>query len=204
MQIESNYEFLVKIIIIGDSGVGKTNFMFRFADNTFNSLHVSTVGLDYKSKIIILPSSKKKVKIQIWDTVGQERYMALNKSSFQKVQGIIIMYDLTDRKSFENIDKWLNIVSQNFPGKSMILVANKLDLSDEKRIVTEEEGQKLAEENNVKFFEGSGQTGENVEEIFTELAEMIYENIVNDKDSFQSPNKKLAKNNQGKKKKCCK
>ena len=115
MQIESNYEFLVKIIIIGDSGVGKTNFMFRFADNTFNSLHVSTVGLDYKSKIIILPSSKKKVKIQIWDTAGQERYMALNKSSFQKVQGIIIMYDLTDRKSFENIDKWLNIVSQNFP-----------------------------------------------------------------------------------------
>ena len=204
MQIESNYEFLVKIIIIGDSGVGKTNFMFRFADNTFNSLHVSTVGLDYKSKIIILPSSKKKVKIQIWDTAGQERYMALNKSSFQKVQGIIIMYDLTDRKSFENIDKWLNIVSQNFPGKSMILVANKLDLSDEKRIVTEEEGQKLAEENNVKFFEGSGQTGENVEEIFTELAEMIYENIVNDKDSFQSPNKKLVKNNQGKKKKCCK
>ena len=204
MQIESNYEFLVKIIIIGDSGVGKTNFMFRFADNTFNSLHVSTVGLDYKSKIIILPSSKKKVKIQIWDTAGQERYMALNKSSFQKVQGIIIMYDLTDRKSFENIDKWLNIVSQNFPGKSMILVANKLDLSDEKRIVTEEEGQKLAEENNVKFFEGSGQTGENVEEIFTELAEMIYENIVNDKDSFQSPNKKLAKNNQVKKKKCCK
>ena len=204
MQIESNYEFLVKIIIIGDSGVGKTNFMFRFADNTFNSLHVSTVGLDYKSKIIILPSSKKKVKIQIWDTAGQERYMALNKSSFQKVQGIIIMYDLTDRKSFENIDKWLNIVSQNFPGKSIILVANKLDLSDEKRIVTEEEGQKLAEENNVKFFEGSGQTGENVEEIFTELAEMIYENIVNDKDSFQSPNKKLVKNNQGKKKKCCK
>ena len=104
--------------------------------------------------------------------------MALNKSSFQKVQGIIIMYDLTDRKSFENIDKWLNIVSQNFPGKSIILVANKLDLSDEKRIVTEEEGQKLAEENNVKFFEGSGQTGENVEEIFTELAEMIYENII--------------------------
>ena len=204
MQIESNYEFQIKIVIIGDSGVGKTNFIFRFAENSFSDMHVSTVGLDYKSKIIILPSSKKRVRIQIWDTAGQERYMAVNKNTLQKVQGIIIMYDLTNRKSFENLERWFNIVSQNFPGKTVFLVGNKFDLSDDKRIVTVEEGQKLAEENNMKFYEGSGQNGENVEEIFTQMAEMVYENIINDKDSFQSSSSKLNKNNQKKKKKCCK
>ena len=167
-------------------------------------MHVSTVGLDYKSKIIILPSSKKRVRIQIWDTAGQERYMAVNKNTLQKVQGIIIMYDLTNRKSFENLERWFNIVSQNFPGKTVFLVGNKLDLADDKRIVTEVEGQKLAEENNMKFFEGSGQNGENVEEIFIQMAEKVYENIINDKDSFQSSSSKLNKNNQKKKKKCCK
>ena len=204
MQIESNYEFQIKIVIIGDSGVGKTNFIFRFAENSFSDMHVSTVGLDYKSKIIILPSSKKRVRIQIWDTAGQERYMAVNKNTLQKVQGIIIMYDLTNRKSFENLERWFNIVSQNFPGKTVFLVGNKLDLSDDKRIVTVEEGQKLAEENNMKFYEGSGQNGENVEEIFIQMAEKVYENIINDKDSFQSSSSKLNKNNQKKKKKCCK
>ena len=204
MQIESNYEFQIKIVIIGDSGVGKTNFIFRFAENSFSDMHVSTVGLDYKSKIIILPSSKKRVRIQIWDTAGQERYMAINKNTLQKVQGIIIMYDLTNRKSFENLERWFNIVSQNFPGKTVFLVGNKLDLSDDKRIVTVEEGQKLAEENNMKFYEGSGQNGENVEEIFIQMAEKVYENIINDKDSFQSSSSKLNKNNQKKKKKCCK
>ena len=204
MQIESNYEFQIKIVIIGDSGVGKTNFIFRFAENSFSDMHVSTVGLDYKSKIIILPSSKKRVRIQIWDTAGQERYMAINKNTLQKVQGIIIMYDLTNRKSFENLERWFNIVSQNFPGKTVFLVGNKLDLSDDKRTVTVEEGQKLAEENNMKFYEGSGQNGENVEEIFIQMAEKVYENIINDKDSFQSSSSKLNKNNQKKKKKCCK
>ena len=204
MQIESNYEFQIKIVIIGDSGVGKTNFIFRFAENSFSDMHVSTVGLDYKSKIIILPSSKKRVRIQIWDTAGQERYMAINKNTLQKVQGIIIMYDLTNRKSFENLERWFNIVSQNFPGKTVFLVGNKLDLADDKRIVTVEEGQKLAEENNMKFYEGSGQNGENVEEIFIQMAEKVYENIINDKDSFQSSSSKLNKNNQKKKKKCCK
>ena len=204
MQIESNYEFQIKIVIIGDSGVGKTNFIFRFAENSFSDMHVSTVGLDYKSKIIILPSSKKRVRIQIWDTAGQERYMAINKNTLQKVQGIIIMYDLTNRKSFENLERWFNIVSQNFPGKTVFLVGNKLDLSDDKRIVTVEEGQKLAEENNMKFYEGSGQNGENVEEIFIQMAEKVYENIINDKDSFQSSSSKLNKNNQKKKNKCCK
>ena len=93
MQIESNFEFQIKLVIIGDSGVGKTNFIFQFTEGRFSPIHVTTVGFDYKSKIIKLPSSKKSVKLQIWDTAGQERYMAINKSLFQKVQGVILMYD---------------------------------------------------------------------------------------------------------------
>ena len=204
MQIDSDFEFQIKIVIIGDSGVGKTNFIFQYTESRFSGLHVATVGFDYKSRILKLPSSKKRVKIQIWDTAGQERYMALNKNIFQKVQGIIIMYDLTNRNTFDSIDKWLNIMSQSVSGKVKFLVANKLDLADEKRIVTEEEGQRVAEENNMRFYEGSGYTGENVDKIFTEMAEMIYENIIDDKDSFRSNQSIQLNRKDFRKKKCCK
>ena len=205
MQIDSDFELQIKMVIIGDSGVGKTNFIFQFTENRFSGLHIATVGFDYKTKIISLPSSKKKVKIQIWDTAGQERYMALNKNIFQKVQGIIIMYDLTKRNTFENLDKWMHVLSQSVSGKVKFLVANKLDKASEQRIVSEEEGQKYADENNMKFFEASGYTGKNVENIFTQMAEMIYENITDDKSSFRSEDSiVLAKKDHKKKKKCCK
>ena len=205
MQIESNFEFPIKLVIIGDSGVGKTNFIFQFTENRFSSLHVATVGFDYKSKIIKLPSSKKQVKIQIWDTAGQERYTALNKNIFQQVQGIIIMYDITNRKSFENVNKWLNLIYQTCGNKVKILVGNKLDLSDDLRIVSEDEGKNLADENGMKFFEGSGNTGTNVEEIFEEIAELVYSSLINDNSINTSIQ---IKNNSGKdknktKKKCC-
>ena len=137
--------------------------------------------IDYKTKIIKLPSSKKRVKLQIWDTAGQERYMALNKNIFQKVQGIIIMYDLTSLSSFENVPRWLHLLSQNVSNKPKMLVANKLDLAENNRMVTEEEGQKLADENNIPFFEGSGSSGTNVDKIFTKMAEMVYENLIDEK-----------------------
>ena len=156
MQINSNFEFQIKLVLIGDSGVGKTNFIFQFIEGRFSSMHVTTVGFDYKSKIIKLPKSKKNVKLQIWDTAGQERYMAINKNLFQKVQGIILMYDLTSRDSFEHVSNWLNLIKQTASSKTVILVANKLDLEEDKRIVSVYEGEKIAKDNNILFFEGSG------------------------------------------------
>ena len=206
MQIEAEFEFQIKLAIIGDSAVGKTNFIFRFIDNLFSSSYVTTVGFDYKSKIVKLPKSKKRVKIQIWDTAGQERYMSLNKNIFQKVQGIIIMYDLTKRISFENINRWLNLMSQYSSDKVKFLVANKLDLAENQRIVSEDEGQQLADENNMKFFEASGQSGENVEKIFIEMAELVYENLTNEKFSLMSESASVQltkKNTKKKKRKCC-
>ena len=117
MQINSDFEFLIKLVVIGDSGVGKTNFIFQFTEGRFSGAYVTTIGFDYKSKIIKLPNNKKVIKLQIWDTAGQERYMAVNKNLFQKVQGIILMYDLTNRDSFEHIQSWLNLVKKNVSNK---------------------------------------------------------------------------------------
>ena len=203
MQINSNFEFQIKLVIIGDSGVGKTNFIFKFTEDRFSTIHVTTVGFDYKTRIIKLPKSKKNVKLQIWDTAGQERYMALNKSLFQKVQGIVLMYDLTNRDSFDHVTNWLNLIKQNVTNKTIIIVANKLDLADEKRIVTEEEGQKIADDNQLLFFEGSGYTGENVEKIFTVIAEKIYKNLMDDKNDYLNNSIELNKKNKKRKKKCC-
>ena len=205
MQINSDFEFLIKLVVIGDSGVGKTNFIFQFTEGRFSRAHVTTIGFDYKSKIIKLPNKKKVIKLQIWDTAGQERYMAVNKNLFQKVQGIILMYDLTNRDSFEHIQSWLNLVKKNVSNKIVMLVANKLDLAEEKRIVTEEEGEDIGKKNDMLFFEGSGASGENVDKIFTKMAEMVYTKLIDERSErgdYENKNLKLDKNN-SKKKKCC-
>jgi len=204
MQINSDFEFLIKIVVIGDSGVGKTNFIFQFTEGRFSSAHVTTIGIDYKSKIIKLPN-KKVVKLQIWDTAGQERYMAINKNLFQKVQGIILMYDLTNRDSFEHLQNWLNLINKNVSNKVVILVANKLDLAQEKRIVTEEEGEDIGKKNDMLFFEGSGASGENVDEIFRSIADEVYKKLIderNDRSDYDNNNLKLNKKKR-EKKKCC-
>ena len=204
MKIESNFEFQIKLVIIGDSGVGKTNFIFQFTEGRFSPIHVTTVGFDYKSKIIKLPDSKKSVKLQIWDTAGQERYMAINKSLFQKVQGVILMYDLTNRDSFENVIKWLNLVTQTVSNKIIALVGNKLDLAGEKRIVSYDEAENLANDNRILFFEGSGSSGQNVDFIFSTMAQAIYNNLMDDKSIGSNQNLNLNNKNNNIKKKCCK
>ena len=198
MQIESNYEFLVKIIIIGDSGVGKTNFMFRFADNTFNSLHVSTVGLDYKSKIIILPSSKKKVKIQIWDTAGQDRFRSITKNYYKGAHGIILIYDITNQKTFENVKNWINQIKEEVSNKvTIILVGNKIDDEDH-RVVSTEQGEKMANDFGLMFFECSAKSGVNIDSTFNELVKKTVENY----SKVKMEGEKL-KNKKGGKKGCC-
>ena len=202
MQINSDFEVMIKLVIIGDSSVGKTNFIFQFTEGRFSTFHVATVGFDYKTRIIKLPSSKKKVKLQIWDTAGQERYMALNKNLFQKVQGIILMYDLTNRDSFENLNSWLNLVTQNVSNKIIMLVGNKLDLAEEKRIVTETEGRMLAQDNKILFSEASGSSGENVDKVFIEISEKIYFSIMEEKND-KNDNIVISNNGKNGKKRCC-
>ena len=203
MEIKSDFEFLMKVVIIGDSGVGKTNFLFRFVEGKFSEIHIATVGFDYKSRIIKLPNSKKTVKLQVWDTAGQERYMSLNRNLFHRVQGIILMYDLTERDSFEHVTNWLDLVKQSAPNKPVIIVANKLDMAEEGRIVTYEEGEKIAKINNVPFFEASGKKGDNVEDIFLTLSEQIYTNMQNNNIGRGDANYSLSDGKQNNRRFCC-
>ena len=204
MKIASDFEFLIKLVVIGDSGVGKTNFIFKFTEGKFSPIHVATVGFDHKSKIINLSNTKKKVKLQIWDTAGQERYMSVNRNIFHKVQGIILMYDITDRDTYENISKWLELIRQNVPNKPMILVGNKLDLANEKRIVSKEEVEKIAEDNHIECFEGSGYSGDNVDKIFSAIAEKVYKYLIEERNEEKDSNYIKITSSNNKKRKCCK
>ena len=185
-QNDSEFDILIKLVIIGDSGVGKSNYLVRFIEGQFNPIHESTIGFDYKSKICILPKSKKKIKFQIWDTAGQEKYMSLNKNLFQRVQGIILMYDITDKKSFDNLRHWIYSINQLAGEIPYILIGNKIDLVEE-RIISKEKGEQFANDNNIKFFESSGKSGENVEESFFYLGEQIIsQNYSDDRKSVGS------------------
>jgi Ras-related protein Rab-8A len=206
MNVESDFETLIKLVIIGDSGVGKSNFLFKFIENKFSPLHVATVGFDYKSKVCILPQTKKKVKLQIWDTAGQEKYMSINKNLFQRVQGIILMYDLTKRETFERLTIWLNIIKQMTCGIPIVLVGNKLDEENNEetgRIVEYSEGEKFAKDNDFQFLEASGMNGTNVEKAFMTIAEKVIKNLEDDRfpsiSSGNTLNYNIATN---KKKKC--
>ena len=178
MNIESSFDYLLKIIIIGDSAVGKSNFLFRFVDNKFARVYQTTVGIDTKSKICTLPKLKKNVKLQIWDTAGQERYMSLNKIFFQKVQGIILMYDITKIETFENLPKWIKLINETTYKVPVILVGNKVD-NEEERIVREEEGENFAKDNGYLFYESSALNGKNVNNVLYDLSEKIISSFEN-------------------------
>ena len=205
MTDEDNFDVLVKLVILGDTAVGKSNYLYRFVDGDFNPVHVSTVGFDFKSRVVEMPKSKKLVKFQIWDTAGQERYMSINKNLFQRVQGIILMYDISKKESFKNLNIWMNHIKENSNGSPIVLIGNKSDL-DSDREVNKEEGEKYAKENKMTFFEASAKSGANVEESFLHLGEII---IKDDKFSENREKSKteyvVSKNtsNKDNKKKCC-
>ena len=201
----SEFDVLLKVVIVGDSGVGKTNYLCRFVDGKFCPVHEATVGFDFKSKILQLPTSKKRVKFQIWDTAGQEKYMALNRNLFQRVQGIILMYDITKPETYENLDKWMKLIKQLASGISLILIGNKIDLIDERKVETEK-GEQFATNNNLKLFESSAKSGVNVEESFVYLGEqMLLSNNLLDERSTKGSEYIISKETTYKKnkKKCC-
>ena len=177
MNFQSSFDYFLKIIIVGDSSVGKTNFIFRFIDGTFNKIYQPTIGIDYKSIIKVLPKSKQKVKIQFWDTAGQERYKSLNKIYFQRVQGIILMYDITNKESFDNLDSWTRLIFENISSIPIVLIGNKLDLEEEERIIRTEDGKSFADDNGFLFFETSALNGKNVDNAIYSLCERIISSL---------------------------
>ena len=173
MNIQSSFDNTLKIIIVGDTCVGKSNFLFRFINDQFSKIYQTTVGIDCKSKVCILPKSKKKVKINLWDTAGQERYMSINKLYFQKIQGIILMYDITQRSSFERLPKWVQLINETTFNIPIVLIGNKIDDEEENRIVSTEEGKDFANQNGYLFYEASALSGKNVNNSIYDLCESI-------------------------------
>ena len=201
MNINSDFDFLIKIALLGDSSVGKTNLVLRYTENTFSLNVAQTVGYDYKSKTITLKKLNKKAKLQIWDTAGQERFMALSKSVYQKVDGIILVYDISSLSSFQNLLNWIKTIKEINDDLPIMIIGNKID-KEEDRNITFEEGKKFAEEHQMGFFETSAFTGENVNEAFIsfiyEIMELKHKTSLTNNDSFSIETKKK------KKEKCCK
>ena len=172
MNVPTDFQNLIKLLIIGDSSVGKSNFLFQFIENKFTDTHIATIGFDFKSQKVTLPNSKQVVKLQIWDTAGQDRFRTITKTYYKGSHGVILVYDVCDERSFGNVKNWVNQIEQNAKSSiCKVLVGNKCDKAE--RVITEEQGRKLAEEYNMKFYETSAKTGQNVEEAFTYLTREI-------------------------------
>ena len=164
-----------KVLLLGDSTVGKTCFLLRYCDKTFQDAHLSTIGLDYRLKSMTLKNGKN-IKLQIWDTAGQDRFRAITKNYYKGANGIILIYDVTNLQTYENVKNWITQIREEAnPNVIIYLAGNKIDVNDEERAVHPEEGIKIAEEFNLPFFETSAKNGININEIFENLVEKIDE-----------------------------
>ncbi|KAM8761775.1 ras-related protein Rab-8B isoform X1 [Acanthopagrus latus] len=165
------YDYLFKLLLIGDSGVGKTCLLFRFSEDAFNTTFISTIGIDFKIRTIELDG--KKIKLQIWDTAGQERFRTITTAYYRGAMGIMLVYDITNEKSFDNIRNWIrNIEEHASSDVERMVLGNKCDMND-KRQVSKERGEKLAIDYGIKFLETSAKSSINVEEAFFTLGRDI-------------------------------
>lgn len=169
---KQDYDVAFKILIIGDSGVGKSSILLRFDEDKFNNHFLSTIGIDFRSKIITIDETR--IKLQLWDTSGQERFKSITNAYYRGASGVIIVYDVDNLESFANIHHWLDSVNL-YASKNIIkiLVANKIDLE---RKITKDMGVNLARELGMEFFEVSAKDGKQINEIFTNLAKQCLKN----------------------------
>lgn len=172
---DQNFDYMFKLLIIGNSSVGKTSFLFRYSDDTFTSSFVSTVGIDFKVKTVF--QQKKRIKLQIWDTAGQERYRTITTAYYRGAMGFILMYDITNDDSFNSVQDWCTQVKTfSWDNAQVVLVGNKFDLEAE-RVVSTERGRRLAGQLGLEFFESSAKENINVELVFERLVDLILERM---------------------------
>jgi small GTP-binding protein len=164
-------DYLFKLLLIGDSGVGKSCLLLRFADDTYTESYISTIGVDFKIRTVELDG--KTIKLQIWDTAGQERFRTITSSYYRGAHGIIVVYDVTDAESFNNVKQWLHEIdryaSENV---NKLLVGNKSDLTS-KRAVSFDQGKEFADTLGIEFLETSAKSANNVEKAFMTMAAQI-------------------------------
>ena len=208
----SEPDITLKILLIGDSYVGKTSLLLQYIERECPENHMATIGVEFRDKIIQIDN--KKVKLQVWDTSGQERYRSITKNFYRNADGVMFVCDVTKEKTFDNIKNWLIDSEQNANNSNFkkILVGNKIDLKEERAIDTEQL-QNFANKKEMNFYETSAKDGTNVDHIFTELAKLILEDKSDQqiKEEFSHKNRSLSvyskeseeSNNPKKKKGCC-
>nr|GMC61749.1 ras-related protein RABE1c-like [Ipomoea batatas] len=234
----ADYDYLIKLLLIGDSGVGKSCLLLRFSDGSFTTSFITTIGIDFKIRTIELDG--KRIKLQIWDTAGQERFRTITTGAkgcsyfsmnlvdlvtlifvytirshclhrhalpsslstsatyYRGAMGILLVYDVTDESSFNNIRNWIRNIEQHASDNvNKVLVGNKADMDESKRAVPTSKGQALADEYGIKFFETSAKTNMNVEEVFFSIARDIKHRL-SESDSKAEPQAiKINQSDQG-------
>ena len=188
----------IKVILLGNTTVGKTSLIIKYIKNEFSFNYLQTLGLDFKQKIFKMKNGKD-IRLRIFDTAGQERFKSVSFSFIKKANGIILLYDIGNKNSFEALDSWMESIKDNADKKiPIILVGNKCDINDKKRKVTFEEGEKKGKEFQIPFFETSCKDGINVKEVF----ERIVNDIILKKNQTLRGELKLFEDSI-KKKNCC-
>eukprot|EP00039_Didymoeca_costata_P018138 m.332250 g.332250 ORF g.332250 m.332250 type:complete len:214 (+) comp16908_c0_seq1:103-744(+) len=171
----AGYAYLFKYIIIGDSAVGKSCLLLQFTDKRFQPVHDLTIGVEFGARMISIDGQQ--IKLQIWDTAGQESFRSITRSYYRGAAGALLVYDITRRDTFNHLTTWLDDARQHSNSNMVImLIGNKTDL-DSKRAVTKEEGEAFANDHGLVFMETSAKTSTNVEEAFINTAKQIYEKI---------------------------
>lgn len=197
MKEEVNESSSYKILLLGNSSVGKTSILLRFSEDTFTEKYLVTVGLNYRVKKLVVEDGQS-VKMQIWDTSGEEKFKAIAKNFYRGAHGVLLVYDITNEPSFKAVRGWIEQINENVGNDSnvLVLLGNKCD-DNENRKISKEQGEEIAKMYNIPFFETSAKENSNINEVFIFIANQIHK-------------KPLAKNNntaidkkKKKKKKCC-
>ena len=182
-----DYDYLFKILLVGDSGVGKSSILLRYTDNEYKPEYISTIGVDFKIKTIV--DCDKTIKLQLWDTAGQERFQTITSSYYRGAHGIVIVYDITCKESFENVKMWLKQIDNYANQKVLkILVGNKADLENSRR-VDKEKVLYFCQENNIYHIETSAKNSDNIKDIFLYLSENLRKKTI----QLEKKNIKISK-----------